>query len=191
MWKSKRNVRITYTPLPHSSTTSSSTAKPSEAAAVIKEGGAGGGSGGEAGQSVLGGVGEDTDRLDDLVTYQGLTSSKVKTVAGIDKASGLGAWDWRGKGLLAIATSHWEVLGYGPSSPHPVAEGGAEEWVVTYFAKTLFTPAGIDVYARTAEGLSEEVVEGIREALGKMEDNGLRELAGGMFEIKRDGERDG
>lgn len=123
------------------------------------------------------------DRLDDLVTYQALNSDKVKTVHGVDTASGKesGAWDWRGKGLLAIASSHWEVLGYG--------EIEGERWAVTYFAKTLFTPAGIDVYSRSENGLSEDLVAGIRNALSAVEDPDVKKLANEVFEIKRDDTR--
>ncbi len=149
MWKSKKNVSITYKSLPSTSE--------------------GGGSG-------------ESDRLDDLVSYQPLGSDKVKTVHGVDKASGKGsgAWDWRGKGLLAIASSHWEVLGYSDQG---------EEWVVTYFAKTLFTPAGIDIYARPQAMLSTEVVAGIRKALSELPDPGLKELAGSIFEVQHDNAR--
>ncbi|KAI9879773.1 MAG: hypothetical protein M1830_007215 [Pleopsidium flavum] len=149
MWKSKRNVRITYTVLP--STTS--------------------------------GTIQGADRLDDIVSYQAMNSDKIKTVHGIDTASGKesGAWDWRGKGLLAVASSHWEVLGYG--------EVGEVQWVVTYFAKTLFTPAGVDIYSRSENGLSGENMSGIKEALSSLEDPGVRKLAGEIFEIKRDGAR--
>ncbi|KAI9723261.1 MAG: hypothetical protein M1812_001143 [Candelaria pacifica] len=149
MWKSKKNVRITYTSLPTTS-----------------DGSAAG----------------ETDRLDDLVSYQPLGSDKVKTVHGVDKASGKdsGAWDWRGKGLLAVASSHWEVLGYGDQG---------EEWVVTYFAKTLFTPAGIDIYARPQANLSIELVAGIRKALSELPNPGLKELAGSVFEIQHDDAR--
>ena len=134
--------------------------------------------------SADGGTAQGTDRIDDIVTYQSLTSSKLKTVNGIDKASGsdAGAWDWRGKGWLMIASSHWEVLGYG--------DRGADQWAVTYFAKTLFTPAGIDIYSRAEGGLSMETVEGIRDALGRIEDPGVKQLAGEIFEIQRDGARE-
>ncbi|KAL8690800.1 MAG: hypothetical protein Q9218_003849 [Villophora microphyllina] len=102
-------------------------------------------------------------RLDDLVSYQTLNSDKVKTVEGIDtpsSSSSGGEWDWRGKGWLKIASSHWEVLGWGDS------EDG-NQWVVTYFAKTLFTPAGVDVYSRRKEGLSEGSVEAVIRELGR------------------------
>lgn len=76
MWKSKRNVRITYTRLEPSS--------PSIAA-------------------------ENTDRLDDVVTYQGLDSEKEHRIHGVDSASGAigttDTWDWRGKGWLMIAST--------------------------------------------------------------------------------------
>lgn len=148
MWKSKRNVRITYTRLEPSS--------PSIAA-------------------------EDTDRLDDVVTYQGLDSEKEHTIHGVDKASGgagtTDTWDWRGKGLLMIASSHWEVLGWGEE------ESDGNGWVVTYFAKTLFTPAGVDVYSRRREGLKEETMQDIRAALANIEGAEFQALADGLFEV--------
>lgn len=148
MWKSKRNVRITYTRLEPSS--------PSIAA-------------------------ENTDRLDDVVIYQGLDSEKEHTIHGVDKASGgagtTDTWDWRGKGLLMIASSHWEVLGWGEE------EGDGNGWVVTYFAKTLFTPAGVDVYSRRREGLKEETMQDIRAALANIEGAEFQALADGLFEV--------
>jgi len=146
MWRSKRNVKITYTLLPPSSQTIPA---------------------------------EQTDRLDDVVSYQALDSPKVSTVHGVDKMSGGShdAWDWRGKGWLVIAGSHWEVLGWGH-------EDGGNAWCVTYFAKTLFTPAGIDFYSRGREGLREETVEAIKEGLAGIEE--VKELAGSVFEVKVD-----
>ena len=153
MWKSKRNVQITYTLL-----------EPSSAGVAL----------------------EQTDRLDDVVTYQGLDSDKVHTVHGVDKASGgsgvTDTWDWRGKGWLMIASSHWEVLGWADDK-------GADHdsWVVTYFAKTLFTPAGIDVYSRRKEGLSEQTVQDIKTALGRVDSEEVRKLQSDLFEVKVDG----
>lgn len=151
MWKSKRNVRIAYTPLPPSA--------PSIAQ-------------------------DNTDRLDDMVTYQSLSETKVQSVHGVDKAAGgdRGAWDWRGKGWLVIASSHWEVLGWGE-------EEGGNKWVVTMFAKTLFTPAGLDVYSLRKEGASEETLEAIKWGLGKVDDEDVREMAGELFVVKVDDAR--
>lgn len=141
----------------------------------------------------------ETDRLDDLVEYQGLGSEKVKTVTGVDTASfagqgNTGIWDWRGKGWLKIASSHWEVIGWGgsSSSSESSAEGevaGAGEgpaWAVTYFEKTLFTPAGIDVYSRTKEGLPSKLFEEIKNALGEVPDERVKALKEQIFEVKRD-----
>lgn len=117
--------------------------------------------------------------IDDLVTYQPLNSDKQKTVKGIDKPDPTvpAAYDWRGKGWLKVASSHWEVLAHGEE------EGG---WVVTYFAKTLFTPAGIDVYARERGGLSERLIGRIKEAMSRVEDAEFRKLVGEVFVIKHE-----
>ncbi|MCJ1364702.1 hypothetical protein MMC16_003817 [Acarospora aff. strigata] len=133
--------------------------------------------------SALSPAANGADRLDDLVSYQALKADKIKTVHGVDTASGKdsGAWDWRGRGLLAIASSHWEVLGSGGT--------GDERWVVTYFAKTLFTPSGVDIYSRSKSGLSAGLVAGIREALNALEDSDLKRLAAEIFEITSDNTR--
>jgi hypothetical protein len=138
MWKSNRNVRITYAPLP-----------------------------------------DAPGKLDDLVEYQSLTGEKLKSIHGIDTPNQTfpGSYDWRGKGWLKIASSHWEVLGYGAE------EGG---WAVTYFAKTLFTPAGIDVYAKEKGGLSAQLVQQIQNEMKKIEDDNFRKMLEGIFAIKHD-----
>lgn len=137
-------------------------------------------------------------QLDDLVTYRPLNSSKVKTVRGVDKpfsipnaetpdgkptTEGEGteelaslAYSWRGKGWLAIASSKWEILGYG------VEEGTGNRWVVTFFAKTLFTPEGVDVYSREGR-LKEETVGGIKRGLEGLGGR-VAELGRGLFEVE-------
>lgn len=154
MWNSKRNVRIQYVPLEPSSTS------------IPKE---------------------NTDRLDDIVSYQSLDGEKVHTVKGVDKCSSpgdqRGEWDWRGKGLLKIAGSHWEVLGWGEEA----ATGN--KWVVTEFAKTLFTPAGIDVYSRDRSGLQPETLQEVKAALALVDDEDVKTMAGKLFEVKVDDAR--
>lgn len=157
MWRSKRNVTITYTALP------------------------------------------DGAKIDDLVEYQALDGSdKVKSVHGVDTpaADCAGwAWDWRGKGWLVIASSRWEALGYGDEDGESAAGGaqvqspGERQWAVTYFAKTLFTPAGLDLYSRHPDGLRPRTVEAIKEALAHVEDEDVRRLAGDLFEVKMDSSR--
>ncbi|KAH7159696.1 hypothetical protein B0J13DRAFT_539462 [Dactylonectria estremocensis] len=131
MWRSARNVRITYKPLPANSSGSA--------------------------------------RLDDLVEYEPLGKEGVlKSVAGVDTqaSGGKAGWDWRGKGMLVLITSHWEVLGWGEAT---TAEGIRERWAVTWFAPTLFTSEGLDVYCDRKEGLSPETYAAIREALEALE----------------------
>ena len=177
MWSSKRNVRITYTPLPSPPTPASSTTnihQPSTPSSQLQ-------------------------KLDDLVQYQSLTSATLKTVHGIDTPSGTdaSAWNWRGKGFLMIASSHWEILGWGEYSltntnstdGSVVSDGEGEEkgqWMLTYFASTLFTPAGIDIYSRAKEGLPSDLIEGIKAALGRIEDVSIGKLVGKIFEIVHD-----
>ncbi|EOA84532.1 hypothetical protein ACJQWK_06733 [Exserohilum turcicum] len=160
MWRKSRNVRITYTPV--ASTTPA--------------------------------------QLDDLVTYQSLTSDKLKTVHGLDKPfdvsnaelppatsedpsaqlASLG-YNWRGKGWLVIATSKWEILGYGDEA----ASGNS--WIVTYFAKTLFTPAGIDFYSRNGS-LAPDTIADIKAALAALGGD-VAKLADQIFDVKMDQDR--
>jgi len=80
---------------------------------------------------------------------------------------------WRGSGLLKIASSKWQVLGY------DIQEG----WAVTFFEKTLFTPAGLDIYVRQPGALSkermEEIVRGVQGLEGEAGD-----LANSFFEVE-------
>ncbi|OAA46318.1 hypothetical protein NOR_03071 [Metarhizium rileyi] len=127
MWRSARNVRITYKSLPSK--------------------------------------GDGRQRIDDLVEYEPSKSSGVlKTVAGIDTQSADGGWDWRGKGWLFFVSSHWELLGWGEVTN---AQGKRERWAVTWFAPTLFTKEGLDVYCDSEEGLSKATYARIEEALKK------------------------
>lgn len=66
---------------------------------------------------------------------------------------------------------------------HGDQDGG---WVVTYFEKTLFTPAGIDIYARRKGGLSDELIQRIRGEIKKIDDPGFQKQADQMFEIKHE-----
>lgn len=158
MWKKSRNVRITYTPIADTTPT----------------------------------------QLDDVVSYQALGKTDIKTVKGVDKpfdvpnivapaaesaeaVSASMAYGWRGKGWLMIASSKWEILGYGDEN------GTGNSWVVTYFAKTLFTPAGVDFYSRKGT-LKPETVEIIKAGLAGLGGDVAR-LAGELFEVTKDGDR--
>ena len=91
-----------------------------------------------------------------------------KSIKGIDTPDGDGAWNWRGKGWLKVASSHWEVLGWG--------QRDGEGWVVTWFAPSLFTPAGLDIYSGRKEGMSEGLYREIMEALEGLEAKEMAEL---------------
>jgi hypothetical protein len=87
-----------------------------------------------------------------------------------------------------IASSRWQLLGFHiiPSSSPPV-QTDQPEWVVTYFASTLFTPAGLDIYSRTPRALSDEFVEGLIkeiDGLGGQVADLVKD--GGMFRIPHD-----
>ncbi|KAJ7446502.1 hypothetical protein B0H11DRAFT_1745863, partial [Mycena galericulata] len=135
--------------------------------------------------------GEPSTTLDDLVSYEMRSAKpggKPSTVMGVDRleAGATGRWKWRGKGLLMIATSKWQLLGF-HVSPASSAESEDPEWVVTYFASTLFTPAGLDIYSRKKDGLSDEFVEGLIEELGSLgEDIARLVKGGGMFRVPHD-----
>jgi len=88
------------------------------------------------------------------------------------------AYHWRGKGWLMIASSKWEILGYGDE------QGTGNAYVVTFFAKTLFTPAGVDVYSRKGK-LEAETVESIKAALAGLGGQ-VAELAKKIFEVAMD-----
>jgi hypothetical protein len=123
----------------------------------------------------------NADLIDDLVQYQPLnsTTSIQKKIEGIDTpdANVPAAYSWRGRGWLKIASSRWEVLGWGDE------DGG---WCVTYFQKTLFTPAGIDVYCRRKGGLSEDMLKRIKQELRAVDVTGVKKLSEELFEIQHE-----
>ena len=127
---------------------------------------------------------DPSNRLDDNTSYQPLTSSKFKTINGVDTARGADTsiWDWRGKGWLTIATTHWEILGFGDV---PDEAGGPGHWLVTYFTATRFTSAGVNIYSKRKEGNPDSVVRDILESLGGIENEAVRKLVGEMFEVSR------
>ncbi|KAI2611756.1 uncharacterized protein GGS25DRAFT_209176 [Hypoxylon fragiforme] len=134
MWRSARNVRITYKPY-----------KP-DVKPVAN---------------------------DNLVEYEKKSGKGgVKRVEGIERPDAKipAAWMWRGKGLLVIASSHWEVLGWGERPLVGNAGEGVERWAVTWFAPTLFTQEGVDIYSDRKEGLSKETADEIITALKSLKD---------------------
>lgn len=90
----------------------------------------------------------------DEVKY--IKKGKTKTITGYDHPNkdNPKAFTWRGKGLLFIAKSHWEVKLIDPKG----------EWAVIWFSKTLFTPEGIDIISRKQQ-LDAATIERIKEKI--------------------------
>ncbi|THH13215.1 hypothetical protein EW146_g6973 [Bondarzewia mesenterica] len=130
-------------------------------------------------------------QFNDIVEYRSSTalpSSKPARVVGIDTLNTASAsptrFKWRGKGLLMIASSRWQLLGYHHHTSSDPQPDSTTPWAVTYFEKTLFTPAGLDIYARKPEGLPEnllqDIISGLRGVGGE-----VAVLAESLFEVQR------
>lgn len=125
---------------------------------------------------------QGTVKFNDFVEYypaSAKTGSKPSTVAGTDHTLAVGRFKWRGNGLLFIASSKWQVLGCNTSE----AEGGYP-WAATFFEKTLFTPAGLDILARSAEGIPEPLLSEIFEKIKAVGGN-IAVLSETFFEVER------
>lgn len=130
-------------------------------------------------------------RLEDVVEFQDLKSDKVHAVKGQEHTDGDSkAWNWRGQGIIKIASSHWEVLGWGDGHADQQKgqrDGtGAARWMVTYFIKTAFTPAAIDIYARSAAGVGEDLLRSIKSGLTELGDGDISGLVEALYEVRRD-----
>jgi len=114
-------------------------------------------------------------QLDDLVSYDVGTPPKQKSIHGYDTPSTQqGLYTWVGAGWMRVAKSVWEIVGF--------KEG---EWMVTYAQKSMFSPAGLIIYSKTTDGLSEETVEGIKKALANLENEEAKGLVASFYETKR------
>lgn len=120
-------------------------------------------------------------QLDDVVEFQPQSCEKVKQVKGTQserdppcKESASWSCSWRGKGLIRVASAHWELLGWG-------GEGEEGQWMVTFLEKTVFTLEGVDVYSRRPDGASEESLDEIQKALVMTEHPSLERLAAELY----------
>ncbi|KAA1112546.1 histidinolphosphatase [Puccinia graminis f. sp. tritici] len=143
---------------------------------------------------------EPSSVMYDLVEYHGaLTdepSSKRRKIEGIDRPKSemnedaqLVEWRWRGKGLLRLLSSDWQVIGYNLSSSKNGDENGkpsGPDWVVTFFRQTLVTPAGIDIYSRSPTSLPTELKEQLLQALRNHPSKLVSSLVDSMFDIPHD-----
>jgi hypothetical protein len=110
--------------------------------------------------------GNDTVLLDEVKYFK---NGKEKSIVGYDHPldSGNTAFVWRGKGLLSLLKSRWEIL-------HLDSSG---KWMIIHFQKTLFTPEGYDVVSRN-ETLTEEEVKAVSERLKALGIKNLTKLPG-------------
>ncbi|KZO93394.1 hypothetical protein CALVIDRAFT_600834 [Calocera viscosa TUFC12733] len=116
----------------------------------------------------------------DSKAFRATSASSDKAPTVIDGISTLQASEnglqfrWRGSGfLLRLATSTWQILGY------DIEEG----WFVTFFDKTLFTSAGLDIYTRKPGSVSPERLAEIIKAAQALEGDAGK-FAEGFFEVK-------
>jgi hypothetical protein len=79
---------------------------------------------------------EGREGLKDLVAYR--KRRKVKEIEGFDTVldESNTKFEWRGKGLLSLFKSKWEILYFG------------NDFAIIHFEKTLFTAEGYDVISR-------------------------------------------
>jgi hypothetical protein len=81
-------------------------------------------------------AGTEPLKLIDRVTYVS-REGEPKLVLGVD-THGPDGFTWRGRGILKLFASRWQVIGAG-------ADGS---FAVIRFTKTRVTPAGVDIIAR-------------------------------------------
>jgi hypothetical protein len=86
--------------------------------------------------------------LDEVIYTQ---NGKTKSITGYDYPDGANGYIWRGKGLLSLLKSEWEIVFADPLG----------HWAVSWFEKTLFTPEGIDIISRTPT-LPQQTIDDIK-----------------------------
>jgi hypothetical protein len=70
----------------------------------------------------------------DHVEFQ--SKGRHKVIRGFDHHLGNGKFIWRGKGVLSLLRSNWQIVDF------------QQTWMLIHFKKTLFTPSGYDLVAR-------------------------------------------
>ena len=170
MWRSSRDVRISYSVLAPSSDARERNADRVEHVPI-----------------------SSGDGSDELSCCERLRAAPT-VIEGVNTATLPGdasSWDWRGKGALFFVTSHWEVLGWGERTVDGGGDntGVTERWAVTWFQKTLFSDEGVDVYCDRPEGISRETYALIFDALKGLEASRVADLVEkDMFAIKIKGQ---
>ncbi|QHV93692.1 lipocalin/fatty acid-binding family protein [Spirosoma endbachense] len=94
----------------------------------------------------------ETTVLLDEVKYQ--KRGETKTLTGFDyqTKNDSSIYIWRGKGVLRLVRSQWQVVLQDPNG----------QWAVIWFSRTLFTPEGVDIISRTPQQLPEKTLNHIK-----------------------------
>jgi hypothetical protein len=95
--------------------------------------------------------------VEDIVRYT--ERGRTKEIRGVDTVDPANPahFTWRGRGVLGLLTSEWYVV-------HLDRAAGV---LATYFEPTLFTPAGVDIAARSPQP-AEAALEVARAAVAAM-----------------------
>ena len=106
----------------------------------------------------------ESHKLEDVIEYQEQGKRKVYTVKGVDTISAgddTSGWNWRGKGIIKIASSHWEILGWGidhtsSSSPTTTATSASTSLgtSATSFVSTSAPPSEPSVEGKSNSGVA-------------------------------------
>ncbi|EGG10333.1 uncharacterized protein MELLADRAFT_103493 [Melampsora larici-populina 98AG31] len=134
-------------------------------------------------------------------------TTKKKSIKGIDKPLKendglvycLNEWKWNGNGVLKVLKSNWKILLY-DFNHHQEGQAGQEgkggkeeeriEWLIVYFSKTFFTPRGIDLYCNRSDGFSSGFASLLKQKIIKElrmnESHEICELVDQLFDIHHD-----
>lgn len=99
--------------------------------------------------------------LHDKVKYIEKIKGKDKSIEGFDypDLTNDNAFIWRGNGILSMLESKWQVVIFNDDEI-------GNEWAVIWFAKTLFTPEGVDIISKNlivSELFLEKIKENMKE----------------------------
>ncbi|HLP20155.1 MAG TPA: hypothetical protein VK174_07640 [Chitinophagales bacterium] len=105
--------------------------------------------------------------LDEVIYQKG---KEQKTITGYDYPEDDAKFTWRGKGLMSVLSSNWQVEWINDT----------KDCIIISFEKTLLTPAGVDILTRTQNPPARIIAE----AKQIIETNErLRTAAEGLFAV--------
>ena len=123
-------------------------------------------------------------RLDDLISYQDLTSLKLRTMRGTDTPSSASprSWTWRGNGWLKFVTSHWEVVHH----CHLLDDQREDGFIVVFAQKSLFTPAVLNICTQSKAALDDDRLEKVKMAVKELGFEELETLTEELYCVKHE-----